>query len=327
MQKNRTNNSNRSFSKSKAALLMAALTGISMLAVQPAFAQGSLTPPGAPTPTMKSLDQIEARTPISSLPFTISNSGSYYLTASLTGTAGNSGITTASGVNDVTVDLNGFSLIGVATSVSGFNTQGSRIMVKNGILRNWGANGINAAAGQNNEFKNLIAANNGVTGIDAGSRSLVESCEAETNGTHGIAVGGGSIVRNCLANRNANTGINCYNTGSIPNSAVVTGCSAAQNSIGISISLNSFISENNLLNNSFAGVSITGNGSRVENNNLDFNYNGVNTPGATNVIIRNTFTGNTNAAVLGITAGMPVGPLINAAAMGTNSNPAANYTY
>ena len=29
-----------------------------------AHAQGSLTPPGAPAPSMKSLDQIEARTPI-----------------------------------------------------------------------------------------------------------------------------------------------------------------------------------------------------------------------------------------------------------------------
>ena len=45
-----------------------------------AFPQGSLTPPGAPAPTMKSLDQIEARTPISSAPFTINASGSYYLT-------------------------------------------------------------------------------------------------------------------------------------------------------------------------------------------------------------------------------------------------------
>jgi hypothetical protein len=35
-------------------------------------AQGSLTPPGAPAPTMKTLTQIEPRTPISSLPFTIS---------------------------------------------------------------------------------------------------------------------------------------------------------------------------------------------------------------------------------------------------------------
>src|SRR5215469_10506728 len=74
-----------------------------------AFGQGSLTPPGAPAPTMKSLDQIEARTPISSLPFTIGSSGSYYLAASLTGSGGNDGITV--NADDVTVDLNGFALI------------------------------------------------------------------------------------------------------------------------------------------------------------------------------------------------------------------------
>src|SRR5580698_1789256 len=52
------------------------------------FAQGSLTPPGAPAATMKSLDQIEPRTPISSAPFTITNPGSYYLAANLTVSSG-----------------------------------------------------------------------------------------------------------------------------------------------------------------------------------------------------------------------------------------------
>src|SRR5438105_5129643 len=40
------------------------------------FGQGSLTPPGAPAPSMKTLQQVEPRTPISSAPFTITNSGS-----------------------------------------------------------------------------------------------------------------------------------------------------------------------------------------------------------------------------------------------------------
>ncbi len=83
----------------------------SSLEVSTLSAQGNLTPPGAPAPTMKTLDQIDAklekRTPISSLPFTISQSGSYYLTGNLSGT---SGINV--NVGNVVIDLNGFDLRG-----------------------------------------------------------------------------------------------------------------------------------------------------------------------------------------------------------------------
>src|ERR1017187_7620780 len=80
------------------------------------LAQGSLTPPGAPVPTMKSLDQIEARTPIAAAPFTISNSGSYYLTGNLTVNS-SSAITIAT--NQVTLDLNGFTISSTAPSAAG----------------------------------------------------------------------------------------------------------------------------------------------------------------------------------------------------------------
>jgi hypothetical protein len=292
-----------------------------------AFAQGPLTPPGAPAPAMKSLDQIEARTPITALPLTIFSSGSYYLTTNLTGTFGSSGITVNSGINDVTIDLNGFSLIGVPGSKDGITIFGSRVAVINGTIRNWGTNGINALGSQNNRFQNVVAANNGATGIDSGSRSLVDSCDTEFNNTYGIAAGGGCIVRNCLANHNPGGGIYCYNSGSIPNSAVITGCAASQNSFGIALGVNSVATENNLLNNTFAGLSMSGNGNRIENNNVNFNYYGIYTIGVTNVIIRNSLTGNTNAAIVGITAGMPVGPVINGTTMATNTNPNVNISY
>src|SRR5882724_3568968 len=80
------------------------------------FAQGSLTPPGAPAPTMKTLTQIEPRRPISSLPFTINTSGSYYLTTNLVGVVGSDGISIVA--SDVTIDLGGFTLLGPANGTS-----------------------------------------------------------------------------------------------------------------------------------------------------------------------------------------------------------------
>src|SRR5664279_1504831 len=83
------------------------------------FAQGSLTPPGAPAPTMKTLAQIEPRTPISSVPFTISVPGSYYLTTNVTTTVSNAIVIT---VNSVTLDLGGFTISSTVPSAANGGT-------------------------------------------------------------------------------------------------------------------------------------------------------------------------------------------------------------
>src|ERR1035437_7172710 len=100
--------------KIKIHLLRAALLLSAFCFPLSACSQGSLTPPGAPAPTMKSLDQIDPRTPISSAPFIINSPGSYYLTTNLTAAASGYGITISA--NNVTVDLNGFTLQGVPSS-------------------------------------------------------------------------------------------------------------------------------------------------------------------------------------------------------------------
>src|SRR5207248_2233857 len=105
-------------------LTVAAALGCLNFTTITAHAQGSLTPPpGVPAPVMKSLDQIEARTPlIPGAPgvsyanglYTITQPGGYYLTGNLTMTnkTGASFITLAT--NNVTLDLNGFTLFGTA---------------------------------------------------------------------------------------------------------------------------------------------------------------------------------------------------------------------
>jgi hypothetical protein len=192
------------------------------------FAQGSLTPPGAPAPTMKSLDQIEARTPISSLPFTISSSGSYYLTKSLNVTTGN-GITINAA--QVTVDLNGFTISSTASSANGTGIALASgladITIFNGHIKGGVAylGGTYSGPGFANgiEYSGNAPVNVRVTGISVigcqfdgiyvGTNSVVESCTVQTIGGDGI-VGGGVFRSTATQCGNggiaAHTASDCY---------------------------------------------------------------------------------------------------------------------
>src|SRR5262245_56387667 len=98
-----------------------------------AFAQGSLTPPTGPAPSMKTLGQIEPRVPIEKLPFKISASGSYYVGANLVIASGG-GISIEA--DNVTLDLGGFNVRGDATSLQAvvIATGRSNISIKNGSI-------------------------------------------------------------------------------------------------------------------------------------------------------------------------------------------------
>ena len=110
---------------------------LAVVSASATLAQGPLTPPGAPGPTMKTLSQIEPRTPISSLPFTISTPGSYYLTTNLMGAVSSSGISVQA--SDVTIDLRGFSLVGVPSSLSGITVPATQtgLVVSGGSVQSW----------------------------------------------------------------------------------------------------------------------------------------------------------------------------------------------
>ncbi len=113
------------------------------------FAQGNLTPPGGPGASMRTLLQIEPRTPIESLTgdsaglYVINNPGSYYLSVgNVAGVSGKAAI--AINANDVTIDLNGFSLVGVAGATRGVEIRGAfaNLSIHGGSIRNWSSAGI-----------------------------------------------------------------------------------------------------------------------------------------------------------------------------------------
>lgn len=221
-----------------------------------ALAQGDLTPPGAPAPTMKTLDQIEPRIPITNLPYTISSPGSYYLTDSLQGFASADGITISA--DNVTLDLNGFALVGQPGSFSGITLTGTRlgICVRNGSVREWGIAGIFMLNSINSQVMNIRASTNALGGIYIGRGSRIVNCTVSGSAYGGIYIGDGSSAEGCVASGN---GIGFAGE----NGCAIRGCSASENfSDGISVWGKSVISECQAFKNGTNGI-IGGHGSVI----------------------------------------------------------------
>ena len=120
-------------------------------------AQGPLVPPGAPAPSMKTLQQVEPRTPIDALPHVIIASGSYYVTGNIGPSGPGAGILVAA--SDVTIDLNGFVLQGdPADGAHGILvTPGlQNVTIRNGVIRDWGNDGIHASEVRNLHVESVI---------------------------------------------------------------------------------------------------------------------------------------------------------------------------
>ena len=218
------------------------------------LAQGSLTPPGAPAPTMKSLDQIDThigqagdkRIDVLTLSgdgsnqYVIATSGSYYLSGNITGPGAKNGINiTASGV---TLDLNGFTVDGTGGTGGahdGILAAGDNVIIHNGTVQKWTGNGINCLGGSYT-LRNLHCLNNTGSGIlgtenlpPLGSLSgyLISNCLLFNNGALGIWITFGSAtIEGCSAIKNGGTGIYAGGFGN-----TVTNCVAYNNTGGSTV--------------------------------------------------------------------------------------------
>ncbi len=219
---------------------------ISLIAISCAstlFGQGSLTPPGAPAPTMKTLDQVEARIPlVSASPgvsvgltgtITISQSGSYYLTQNWTVspfTIPHGGGTTSAGngitinADGVTVDLNGFTISSTEPTAAGtgIEVDGSSVSIFNGHIVSGTVYDSGAGGDQytgfgfehgiysSDSYTSIRIREVCISGCDqngiylANYDSLVEFCTVKTVGGTGINAG---VVKTCSATICGYTGI------------------------------------------------------------------------------------------------------------------------
>jgi parallel beta-helix repeat protein len=194
-----------------------ALALIGLFAAVLVFGQGGLDPTGPPGPTMKRLDEIEARTIVSTAntpgngtnTFIINAPGSYYLTRNLTGAAGKHGISIRA--NDVTLDLNGFALIsGGGAGLRGIDTPSAitNLAIRNGSARGWAGGGVVATSATALVETLRLSDNPGATGLSVGNGSMVKDCVATGNAI-GFYCPDRTQISHCISTVNTGHGFDC----------------------------------------------------------------------------------------------------------------------
>lgn len=316
-----------------------------------ALAQGSLTPPGAPAPSMKTLDQVEPRTPISSLPYTITNSGSYYVTANLTST--NHGVIITA--NDVTLDLMGFTLSGDGDTLEhgvylagATNSTIQNVVVHNGVVRNFW-DGIHAEHTMDSRFEHLIIASNGSYGVKfsaffgKGNGNTIAECTISGNGSDGIFLSGygaecnGNTITGCTISGNGSRGFLINGNYGRCNGNTIVDCSISGNlSWGMQLTGDPGHCEGNTIadcmirENGERGITLYYvTGSRIEGNHITgqtgtttYGIKCDNTEG--NLIVRNMCEGQTDNFVMD--PDDTYGPIVTTSGPLSETNPWANFS-
>jgi parallel beta-helix repeat protein len=144
-------------------------------------------------------------TKITSVPYTISAPGFYYLSGNLTYSGSTNAITV--NADDVTLDLMGFSLTnsGPKGSTYGVNLTGrTNVEIRNGTVRNFNFGVydglVNSTNGKHCAI-NVRAYGNTLGITLAGINNLIKGCNASNNTTTGIYLQSG-LISDCVASNN-----------------------------------------------------------------------------------------------------------------------------
>jgi hypothetical protein len=189
-----------------------------MFAVSVALGQGSLSPSGPPSASMKSLDQIEPRTVISKAGTVITEPGAYVLDRDLITSGFNPAIKIETSV--VSVDLNGFRIDGSTGTGNGvfLTSDAHSVTLRNGTIHNCLYHGIYAGTSEDCIFESLKIIGNGrisavYDGLNAGKGTVVRHCMSIGNGGDGFVFPAGCRVEYCTVRTNGAHGVNIAGTG------------------------------------------------------------------------------------------------------------------
>lgn len=228
-----------------------------------AFGQGSLTPPGAPAPTMKTLTEVEPRMPLSDtntpgdadFHYVISQPGSYYLTTNLP-------VTKTGGIairaRGVTLDLNGFTVQRASGSGgNGIEAQAGayECIVRDGTVRGFGFGILIPSSAGGGRFEGLSASHCSIVGLQAGASWILKDCFARSNSV-GIKAGYGSSLERCVVTFSSDIGIEAGADSTLALCSAVQGSGAYGILVGRGCTVNQCtVGDNTVPYGVYAGIS------------------------------------------------------------------------
>jgi len=166
-------------------------------------------------------------------PVTITETGSYRLTSTLFLAKSQQGIYIDA--DNVTIDLNGFSISGPVTCTPGVAACSETVVngalgiradsanfltVKNGTVTGTGAGGVYCNPGVACVVENVVVSHNNGNGITIANSGRISNCTAHSNRANGMAVGKAAIVKNNTIHQNGFRGLLVSGDGAVVTSNV-----------------------------------------------------------------------------------------------------------